>query len=419
MILPVMVFLALVSLVAFPAAWLAEAGLRRIGAPARVAWLVALALGPLLLLLGLLPPLGGLRAAGGGPVVLSTVELPALFVGAGSGASLWGTLPALVWLFASGFLVVSLVRAHRALRRERSGWVTHEVRGRTVLVSSSVGPAIAGVLRPRIVLPRWALHLPDEELDMVLLHEEEHVRAWDSGVLAAGLALVVLTAWNPLAWWQHGRLKQSTEEDCDARVLRRAPDRGLYGKSLLSVAARVPEASLALAAFTESSRSLRRRILLMTSVPSRLTVPAGILMLAVGVIVGVQACGVDNPMAPEEPTYQAVEIPTPAPDISAAPTFTPFTIAPSILNRDEVISAMESNYPPLLKDAGIGGTVKVYFFIDETGTVQDTRVDVSSGHQALDEAALSVAGVFRFSPALNQDEGVPVWVSFPITFQVR
>lgn len=155
----------------------------------------------------------------------------------------------------------------------------------------------------------------------------------------------------------------------------------------------------------------------MTTVPSRLTVPAGILMLGVGVIVGVQACGVDNPMAPEEPTYQAVEIPTP--DLSAAPTFTPFTVAPSLMNRDEVISAMESNYPPLLKDAGIGGTVKVYFFIDETGTVQDTRVDESSGHPALDEAALSVAGVFRFSPALNRDQEVPVWVSFPITFQVR
>jgi protein TonB len=106
-------------------------------------------------------------------------------------------------------------------------------------------------------------------------------------------------------------------------------------------------------------------------------------------------------------------------DLSAAPTFTPFTVAPSILNRNEVIRAMEREYPPLLRDAGIGGTVKVYFFIDENGTVQDTRIDVSSGHQALDDAALEVAGIYRFSPALNRDKKVPVWVSFPITFQVR
>jgi len=106
-------------------------------------------------------------------------------------------------------------------------------------------------------------------------------------------------------------------------------------------------------------------------------------------------------------------------DLSAAPTFTPFTVAPSILNRDDVIRAMEREYPPLLRDAGIGGTVRVYFFIDESGQVQDTRIDQSSGHQALDDAALKVANIYRFSPALNRDKKVPVWVSFPITFQVR
>jgi protein TonB len=117
------------------------------------------------------------------------------------------------------------------------------------------------------------------------------------------------------------------------------------------------------------------------------------------------------------------ELPPPpeeaATDISSAPTFTPFTVAPSILNRQEVVRAMEREYPPLLRDAGIGGTVRVFFFIDEQGTVQDYRIDQSSGHQALDDAALAVADVYRFSAALNRDKKVPVWVSFPITFQVR
>jgi protein TonB len=106
-------------------------------------------------------------------------------------------------------------------------------------------------------------------------------------------------------------------------------------------------------------------------------------------------------------------------DLSAAPTFTPFTVAPDIQNRNEVVRAMEREYPPLLRDAGIGGTVRVYFFIDEEGQVQDRRIDVTSGHQALDDAAMAVAEVYRFSPALNRDKRVPVWVSFGITFQVR
>ncbi len=105
-------------------------------------------------------------------------------------------------------------------------------------------------------------------------------------------------------------------------------------------------------------------------------------------------------------------------DISERPTFTPFTVAPDILNRAEIQQAMVKNYPPLLREAGIGGEVRVFFFIDEEGRVQDTRIDRSSGHQSLDEAALAVAGMYRFSPALNRDKRVKVWVSFPIQFQV-
>ena len=108
-----------------------------------------------------------------------------------------------------------------------------------------------------------------------------------------------------------------------------------------------------------------------------------------------------------------------ATDISSAPTFTPFTVAPSIQNRAEVVRAMEREYPPLLRDAGIGGRAVVFFFIDEGGIVQDFRISETSGHQALDDAALAVADVYRFSAALNRDKKVPVWVQFPITFQVR
>jgi protein TonB len=106
-------------------------------------------------------------------------------------------------------------------------------------------------------------------------------------------------------------------------------------------------------------------------------------------------------------------------DVSAAPTFTPYTVSPDLRNRDEVARALEREYPPLLRDAGLGGKVNVWLFINEEGIVQNTRVNESSGHPSLDEAALKVAGVMRFTPALNRDKKVPVWVSIPITFQVR
>jgi protein TonB len=106
-------------------------------------------------------------------------------------------------------------------------------------------------------------------------------------------------------------------------------------------------------------------------------------------------------------------------DISAAPTFTPYTVKPDVKNRGEVQRALEREYPPLLRDAGIGGQVMVWFFIDEQGRVQNTQINQSSGHKALDDAALKVAEVIEFTPALNRDKRVPVWISLPITFQTR
>lgn len=102
-----------------------------------------------------------------------------------------------------------------------------------------------------------------------------------------------------------------------------------------------------------------------------------------------------------------------------APTFTPYTVRPDIKNRREVAEALAGAYPPDLKEAGIGGTAQVWFLIDGNGVVRKTQIDKSSGHLRLDEAALRVARVVEFTPALNEGEAVPAWISLPITFTTR
>ena len=106
-------------------------------------------------------------------------------------------------------------------------------------------------------------------------------------------------------------------------------------------------------------------------------------------------------------------------DISDAPMWTTVDIYPTLRNREEMGRLLEREYPPLLRDAGIGGTTKVWFFIDETGKVVKTQINVSSGHQALDEVAIKVADRYVFSPAMNRDKPVPVWISLDITFKTR
>ena len=105
-------------------------------------------------------------------------------------------------------------------------------------------------------------------------------------------------------------------------------------------------------------------------------------------------------------------------DIAAAPAFTPYTIAPELRNRADVARLLERHYPPLMRDAGMGGTVMMWVFIDQVGTVRKVLVKESSGLLPLDSAAVKVSSAMRFSPAQNRDIKVPVWVALPVSFKV-
>lgn len=92
---------------------------------------------------------------------------------------------------------------------------------------------------------------------------------------------------------------------------------------------------------------------------------------------------------------------------------------PKLRNPSEVEQALKRYYPPLLRDAGIGGTVMVLFWIDETGTVRRHEVAKSSGHPALDAAAQSVAATMEFEPARANGQPKRVVVQIPISFRMH
>lgn len=109
----------------------------------------------------------------------------------------------------------------------------------------------------------------------------------------------------------------------------------------------------------------------------------------------------------------------PEADIRAAPRFTPYTVKPELKNKAEIQTLLVKSYPPLLRDAGIGGTVLLWVFIDETGEVQRSLVKTSSGYADMDASALVVAPQMQFSPALNRDMRVPVWLEIPLIFMTH
>jgi TonB family protein len=98
------------------------------------------------------------------------------------------------------------------------------------------------------------------------------------------------------------------------------------------------------------------------------------------------------------------------------PTLTSFDVAPQLQNRGEVAAAIRREYPQELRDAAVSSRTIVWMLVDATGVVQDVRINESSGQRELDEAALRVARVFRFSPATTGGRPVSAWITIPIQF---
>jgi TonB family protein len=342
-----------------------------------------------------------------------------------------------------------------SLSRSRRRWQQTELEGERVWVTRNTGPAALGLREGIVVVPSWALSLPVELRNLLLAHEREHVRSGDPRMLFAGLVCTAAMPWNPLVWLQLLRLRNGIELDCDARVLARGADPRSYGSLLLEVGRRRGSSPLVMATFAEPRVFLEERIRRIARWPLHRSRGRAAIFAVVAIALFTTALSARDPLrpppalaAPAASAAPAVGGDDVAPDgvasfdakpidvamldmtfpadtpvtgrrIEDAPTFTPMTKRPELRNQAEVQRALVNAYPPLLRDAGIGGTSVIWFFIDAEGSVRRTQLSRSSGFPALDQAALDVATVMQFSPALNRDQRVAVWVEIPIVFTAR
>jgi protein TonB len=77
-------------------------------------------------------------------------------------------------------------------------------------------------------------------------------------------------------------------------------------------------------------------------------------------------------------------------------------------------------YPEAAARGRVEGTVVVRVWVSAGGRAMETRVDSSSGSDALDEAAVAAVRVWRFVPATNATgESVACEATVPIEFRLR
>jgi beta-lactamase regulating signal transducer with metallopeptidase domain len=171
------------------------------------------------------------------------------------------------------YLVMAFFRLRAIERRLEWG----ELDGYPILVSRNLGPALLGVIAPRIVLPDWATRLPPDDRHLILAHERRHAEAGDPLVLFVANVLIALQPWNLFTWAMRARLQLAVETDCDRRVLTAHRDVRRYAELLITVHERGLPALPSLVAFAERPSNLELRVREMTRRDAR-TVSAGMLL---------------------------------------------------------------------------------------------------------------------------------------------
>ena len=136
-----------------------------------------------------------------------------------------------LWLLGAGALLVRSIVSTRRLAAD-----------------PSVGPALVGVLRPRLVLPAdFETRFDAQERALILAHEEVH-RVSGHTVVNALVEVARCASWfNPLVHLAATRLRADQELACDAAVIAAHPsERRAYAQALLksSTRARLPAARL-------------------------------------------------------------------------------------------------------------------------------------------------------------------------------
>ena len=104
-----------------------------------------------------------------------------------------------------------------------------------VVVSPEVPvPYVAGLLRHTIYLP--VMDVPDREIELILLHEAQHIRSHDAQIKLLFGLLTAVFWWNPVIWLFRREIDTLLELRCDAKVTEfmSVADRGEYIAMLLS-----------------------------------------------------------------------------------------------------------------------------------------------------------------------------------------
>ncbi|MDQ6611597.1 MAG: M56 family metallopeptidase [Gemmatimonadota bacterium] len=274
-----------------------------------------------------------------------------------------GTALLVMWAVVSAVMLVRLLIAARTLSRARKSAEPAMLDGQPVLVTASLGPAVIGLLRPRVAVPSWFLGLDVSLRALVLRHEREHCSSRDPQLVWLASLAVAFMPWNAGVWWLSRRLRLALEIDCDTRTLKRESSHEQYGKLLLLIAQRqsgYPPATM----LAESTSHLSRRISAMQMIRR---FSATHVIISGVMAVGALAVACSPRIATDLTGPQAVARPSLTKTTSPGAVYFEFQVEKPVVGA---VGSTGPKYPADLKARGIEGKVLAQFVVGVDGLIE-------------------------------------------------
>lgn len=134
--------------------------------------------------------------------------------------------------------------------------------------TSLESPAVYGLFRPKIIIPRDAVSkLSAEELKYIFMHELSHIRRKDLIINVVMAAIQAFHWFNPVIWYSFHKMKQDCEIACDASVLSllSSDEKKKYGHTIINMLQLLSQTSWIPGTLGFASKYSSRRIIMISS----------------------------------------------------------------------------------------------------------------------------------------------------------
>jgi len=290
-------------------------------------------------------------------------------------------------------------------------------------------PFTRGLRKPVIYLPERAIKWSSNQLNHILSHELAHVKRKDILFISFQNIINIIYFFNPLVWIANHQINFQREKICDdIAVSLLAENPSNYGRTLMDnlesflVHKRIP--LIANGLFFSKKTIIKRFEYLLKrgkEIKMKLSTLQKGLIAGLVLIVVILSCNNqsnDGPISSVDKSISETVLVEMTADQKAKIKFIPYDVPPSPIGG---FAAIQKNviYPQADQEAGHEGTVIVQAYIDENGNITKAVVQRTSGFEGLDKAGLEAIQKTKFTPAMQKDKPVGVFISIPVVFKLQ